>query len=354
MEIFIKGIGNISPQHTTDNNAFLDEVVNHEHDFLSCIKPNYKEFISPIQLRRMSKLIKMGISASKMSLQDAGVENPGAIITGTGLGLVGDTEKFLNQVIDSNEEFLAPTAFIQSTHNTISGQVAIALKCYNYNNTYSHRGFSFESALLDAMLLINDNDAENALVGGFDEITPEHHSIIKKTRWVKDEKIKSLDLLHHKTQGTIVGEGVIFFTLTGKKEPGTYAKIKNIKTIYKPENHQVIEQKIEQFLAENELTKEDIDLVVLGANGNIDTDDIYYHLADNYFDTNYAYFKHLSGDYHTAGSFGMWMAAKAIKHQKVPEIARFKKESFTDKPIKNVLVYNHFRNIDHSLYLLTQ
>ncbi|MFO7829844.1 MAG: hypothetical protein R6V23_14565, partial [Bacteroidales bacterium] len=81
MEIYIKGIGNISPQNTTDNSKFLDEVVNHEHEFLSCIEPNYKEFISPIQLRRMSKLIKMGISASKMSLRDAEIENPGAIIT---------------------------------------------------------------------------------------------------------------------------------------------------------------------------------------------------------------------------------------------------------------------------------
>lgn len=354
MEVYIKGIGNISPQNTIDSSIFLNEIVSHDTDFVSCIEPNYKEFINPIQLRRMSKLIKMGISASKICLKDAGIENPGAIITGTGLGLVGDTEKFLNQMLDNNEEFLAPTAFIQSTHNTISGQVAIALKCFNYNNTYSHRGFSFESALLDGMLLIKDKDAENVLIGGFDEITPEHHSIIKKTRWVKNETIKSLELLDHKTQGTIVGESVTFFSLTGKKDENTYARIKNIKTIYKPESNEEIELKIGQFLAENSLTKDDIDLVVLGLNGNIDTDDVYYHLADNYFNTNYAYFKHLCGDYHTAGSFALWFAANTIKHQRVPEITRFRKENFTEKPIKNVLVYNHFREVDHSIFLLTQ
>lgn len=353
MDVYIKGIGNISPQNTIDSNIFLDDIVNHDAGFLTSIAPNYKEFINPIQLRRMSKLIKMGISASKLCLKDAGIENPGAIITGTGLGLVGDTEKFLNQVLDYNEEFLAPTAFIQSTHNTISGQVAIALQCFNYNNTYSHRGFSFESALLDGMLLIKDKDAENVLVGGFDEITPEHHSIVKKTRWVKNETIKSLELLKHKTQGTIVGEGVGFFSLTGEKE-NTYAKIKDIKTIYKPETKEEIEAKISQFLNENDLTKDDIDLVVLGINGNVDTDDIYYHLADNYFDTNYAYFKHLSGDYHTVGTFALWFAANTIKHQKVPEVARFRKENFTERPIKNVLVYNHFREVDHSIFLLTQ
>ena len=354
MGVYIKGIGNISPQNTIDSSKFLDEIVEHDTEFLSSVEPNYKEYINPIQLRRMSKLIKMGISASKICLNDAGIENPGAIITGTGLGLVGDTEKFLNLVLDNNEEFLAPTAFIQSTHNTISGQVAIALKCFHYNNTYSHRGFSFESALLDGMLLVENKDAENVLVGGFDEITHEHHSIIKKTRWVKNEQIKNLDLLNHKTQGTIVGESVAFFTLTAKKDDGTYARIKNIKTIYKPENYKEIEEKIDQFLTENELAKSDIDLVVLGLNGNTDTDGYYSHLADNYFDTNYAYFKHLSGDYHTVGSFALWFAANTIKHQKVPELARFRKENFTEKPIKNVLVYNHFREVDHSIFLLTQ
>ena len=354
MEVYIKGIGNISPQKTTESGIFLNEVVNHETDFLTAIEPNYKEFINPVQLRRMSKLIKMGISASKISLQDAGVENPGAIITGTGLGLVGDTEKFLNQVLDYNEEFLTPTAFIQSTHNTISGQVAIALQCFNYNNTYSHRGFSFESALLDGMLLVENKDADNVLIGGFDEITTEHHSIVKKTRWVKKETFNSLELLDHKTPGTLVGETVAFFTLTSEKSDKNYARIKDIKTIYKPENNQEIESKIDEFLAKNDLSKDDIDLVILGLNGNVDTDDVYINLADNYFNTNYAYFKHLSGDFHTVGSFALWFAANTIKHQKVPEVARFRKENFTEKPIKNVLVYNQFREVDHSIYLLTQ
>lgn len=354
MEVYIKGIGNISPQNTTDSKVFFDEVVNHQTHFLPCIEPDYKEFINPVQLRRLSKLIKMGISASKMCLQDAGIENPGAIITGTGLGLLGDTEKFLNQVLDHNEELLAPTAFIQSTHNTISGHVAIALKCSKYNNTYSHRGFSFESALLDGMLLVENKDADNVLVGGFDEITSDHYQIIKKTRWVKDENIKSLELLDHNTPGTIAGEGVAFFALAGKKEENAYCKIQDIKTIYKPENYQEIEAKIDELLARNHLKKEDIDLVILGLNGNVYTDGVYKYLADYYFNANYAYFKHLSGDYHTVGSFALWFAANTIKHQKVPEIARFRKENFTEKPIKNVLVYNHFREVDHSIFLLTQ
>jgi len=354
MEVYIKGMGVISPQNTTDNNSFLDEIVVHDKEYLNCIEPSYKEHINPIQIRRMSRLIKMSIYASKFCLKDAGIENPGGIISGTGLGLVEDTEKFLNSILDHNEQFLTPTSFIQSTHNTISGQVAIALQCFNYNNTYSHRGFSFESALLDAMLLIHDKDAENVLVGGFDEITEQHHSILKKTKWVKKEKVNHLDLLNHKTQGTIDGEGVSFFSLTGKKDATNYAQIKNISTLYKPADFQEIENHIEKFLTDNGVSKNDLDLVVLGLDGNIDTDGIYYHLTEKYFNTNYAYFKHLVGEYHTCGAFALWLAAKAIKTQTVPEIARFNKQNFTNKPIKNVLVYNHFKNINHTFYLLNQ
>lgn len=354
MEVFIKGAGIISPQKTTDNNVFLNEIVTHERDLLKSVEPVYKDYINPIQLRRMSRLIKMSITASKICLKEAGIDNPGAIISGTGLGLVEDTEKFLNSVLDYKEQFLTPTSFIQSTHNTISGQVAIALQCFNYNNTYSHRGFSFESALLDAMLLINDKDAENALVGGFDEITEEHHGILKKTKWVKKEQISHLDLLNSKTPGTYDGEGVSFFSLTGKRESGIYAQIKNISTLYKPKDYTEIESHIEKFLSENRVSKNDLDLVVLGLNGDVETDGIYYHLAQHYFNTNYAYFKHLVGDYHTVGAFALWFGAKCIKHQNVPEVAIYNKANFIKKPIKNVLVYNHFKNINHSFYLLNQ
>ncbi len=45
---------------------------------------------------------------------------PGAIITGTALGCLEDTVTFLTRMIELNEELLPPTAFIQSTHNTVA------------------------------------------------------------------------------------------------------------------------------------------------------------------------------------------------------------------------------------------
>jgi len=190
MEIYIKGIGNISPQNTFNNDFFLEEIAEYSDEHLKCIEPDYKKYIKPVLLRRMSRIIKMGIYAAKISLDDAEVSIPDAIITGTGLGCIEDTEKFLFSMIKDNESFLPPTPFIQSTHNTISSQIALLLKCHNYNNTYVHRGISFESALIDSMMLLKENFANNVLTGGADEITHNSFLITKRLGHWKNPEIR--------------------------------------------------------------------------------------------------------------------------------------------------------------------
>ena len=90
---------------------------------------------------------------------------PDAVIAGTGLGCLEDTEKFLGSIYTLQEHLLNPTPFINSTHNTIAGAIALAIKCHGYNATYTHRGFSFESALLDALMLASENPEAAILAG---------------------------------------------------------------------------------------------------------------------------------------------------------------------------------------------
>ena len=179
-KIYINGLGNISPQKTADNGKFLEEPVNYETNQLKSIDPGYKDFIPADQIRRMSRIIRMGIASARICLKDAGDPMPDAIITGTGFGCLEDTEKFLGTMIRNNEEFLTPTSFIQSTHNTVAGQIALQLKCHNYNFTYVHRGFSFESALIDAITQISLGNFHNALTGGMDELTQSSFSIMER------------------------------------------------------------------------------------------------------------------------------------------------------------------------------
>src|SRR5512138_2781239 len=123
MGAYIQGFGNISIQNTFEQKGF-PEPLWYQEPYVRCLDPDFKNFISPIDARRMSKLIKRAIITAKTCIAESGIDMPDAIISGTGLGSIDDTEKFLSAMIENNEKFLQPTYFIQSTHNTISSQIA--------------------------------------------------------------------------------------------------------------------------------------------------------------------------------------------------------------------------------------
>lgn len=129
--------------------------------------------------RRMSKVIRTAVATAVETI--CGVENIDGldgIITATGWGCLSDSERFLRNVIADKEQMLNPTPFIQSTFNTVGGQIALLRHNHCYNVTYVNRSHSFEDALLDAMMRIADGDSSNVIVGAFDEQTPSQHKIM--------------------------------------------------------------------------------------------------------------------------------------------------------------------------------
>jgi 3-oxoacyl-(acyl-carrier-protein) synthase len=353
MKAYINGIGAVSPQNTLSEDHFLDDVQAVETHLLQVLKPDYKQFVSPKVLRRMSKIVRMSVAAAKTAMTEAGIEQPDAILTGTGMGCQADTEKFLNSVIDNNEELLNPTAFIQSTHNTMGAQIALMLQNHNYNLTYVNRGFSFESALLDSLLLLAENKAKNVLLGGIDEITEESWLISTKTGVYKKEPLNNLKLLDDKQEGALAGEGASFFMISNEKTDTSCARITAPETFYKPENISVIKEKITGFLNARELAPENIDLILYGYSGDKKAGHIYEQMEHDLFLQNAgAYFKHLSGEYDTAVAFAVWLGTKILKTGTVPEVIRRKNNS--GSAVRNILIYNISHNMYHSLILLEE
>ncbi len=350
--VYINGTASLSPQNSLDYNKFLEGIIEYEKDFLQSIKPNYKEYMKPIAARRMSKTVKNGIICSQKALQEAKVDIPDAIIVGTGLGIVSDTEKFLENMLNNDEKFLTPTAFIQSTHNTVAAQIALKLKCHNYNFTYVNRGFSFESAVIDAIMHINEGK-RNILIGGTDEMSEHYFHIIRKNgRW-KKTKVKNTELLNYTTNGAICGEGVNFFIISSEKNENTYSEIKAINTFYKPENSEEINIKLKSFLNNADTKINDIDLVITGHTGDAVGDKIYYNfLQENFRNKPASYYKHLTGEYQTANSFALWLGANILKTQIIPDFIRLNGNPISK--IKNILIYNHYFDINHSFILLSQ
>jgi len=351
MDVYIKGLGNISPQNTADNSQFLEEIVEYNQNNLQVIHPVYKDHINPIRLRRMSRMIKMGIAAASICLDDAGLTDPGAIITGTGFGCTGDTEKFLLAMIANAEQHLTPTAFMQSTHNTISGQIAIMLNCNNYNSTYVNRGTSFEAAFQDAMMLIEEGEANDALIGGFDECTDNHYIITSRLGYWKERDIKNTDLYTAGSKGSISGEGASFFAISKDSGNNSYAKIKAVSHFYKPDGFEDVEKRILSFLEANGHSPGSVDLVVNGLNGDEEGDRVYHQLMSGMLkNCTHTRYKHLCGEYDVSSAFALWLASKILKTQTVPKSVRV--ENAPEGQIKTVLVYNHFNFSYQGLFLL--
>ena len=167
--------------------------------------------------RRMSRVVKMGVTTALETLH--AFDNFGtidAIVTATHLGCIADSEKFLANSITNQEQMLNPTPFIQSTFNTVGAQIALIRGLHIYNNTFSHRYLSFESALLDAMLQLDCFGATAVLVEVFDELTPTVETILT-----------SMGMLKKRTEG----EGAIAFILTSAKLPCSVAQITELAFI---------------------------------------------------------------------------------------------------------------------------
>ncbi|KAK6021762.1 Beta-ketoacyl synthase protein, partial [Ostertagia ostertagi] len=186
----------IRPAATVIEQRDMHHVVSNSFGFG---EPDYRPFINPVAIRRMSRLMKMAISAAVQCINEAELMAPDAIITGTGRGSMTDTEHFLNDMIRLEEGAMNPTSFIQSTYNSPNGWIAMLLKCTAYNQTYVHRGSSLELALLDAQLILAEGgeDTRNVLAGSYDELTDDYFLVKGKINYWKDIIPPSLELLQH-------------------------------------------------------------------------------------------------------------------------------------------------------------
>lgn len=349
MAVYIKGMSNISPQKTCDGTPLLSQPLTYATNRLTCVEPDYAAYIDAKQIRRMSRIIKMGIASATIALRAAGVQMPDAIITGTGYGCLEDTGIFLSKMIANNEDALNPTPFIQSTHNTIGSQIALLLQCQRYNQTYTQSALSFESALIDALLQLSEDGNRDILVGGIDETTDVSHGILERFGVFRKEVSNTLQLFEGTQSGTINGEGSAFFVLSGVKQPDSDVAIEAVRTFYKPDS-QTLRSAMDDMISQASLSNKDIDLVLCGKSGNQKDDTVVYKLLRDAlpFSEN-GVFKHLCGEYPVASAFACWLAAMILKNKQVPKIVTGKP---SDRAIRNVLVFNQYFGIHYSLILL--
>ena len=332
--IYINGATALSVQNTLLGFQ-PNDFVTHKQRFVQAIDPDFKEYIPVMVARRMSRIIKRAITVSQLALQDARVEMPDAIIFGTGLGCIEDTEKFLNAVLDQEEQLLQPGFFIQSTHNTIASQVALRLGCHGYNNTLVQRRLSFESALLDASMLFKEGKMRTILTGGHDELTPTYFSLLDKAGYYSYNEETGV--------GNFAGEGSISFVLSSTPHSGSYAVIQGLELRYTPQNDASFGSVVIPFLQKLGVSPNDLCALFTAYTEDEMSRSVYRDLSSAPFThlTHIPYKAHC-GEFFTAPAFGMWLAAHYLRSGYFPQSRQ--------KPY--ILLHNYSHHRHHSVMLI--
>ncbi|MHB8894931.1 MAG: beta-ketoacyl synthase N-terminal-like domain-containing protein [Candidatus Geothermincolia bacterium] len=131
-----------------------------------------ESFVDRKALRRMDTISRLAILGACLALRDAGVERPDermGVALATGYGPSGTTLAFLDSFIDSGDACSSPTQFSSSVHNAPAANLSTLLGVTGPNLTVSQFEVSASSALLTAILWLEEGRVDRVLVGGVDE-----------------------------------------------------------------------------------------------------------------------------------------------------------------------------------------
>ncbi|WP_317898299.1 beta-ketoacyl synthase chain length factor [Aurantibacillus circumpalustris] len=344
--LFIHKIACISPQQTFSTVA-IDALNESVENKLKVIEPSYEGIPNNI-LRRMGKAVKMTVGAALPLLENAKALD--GIIIGTANGGMEDCIKFMNQIMEYDEGLLTPGNFVQSTPNGLAAQIGLLKKNNGYNITHVHRGLSFENAVIDAAMMLNDFPENNYLLGAADEISSYNYNVDFLGGWYKKETVSNKNLYTLDSPASIAGEGAVMCIVNSKKE-GALGQLKAIHTVHS-EDKQYVMQELKAFLAQH-LKNESPDILISGENGD-NRFLPYYEAAEKLVDktTNILRFKHMSGEYPTASSHALWLALHILQTGSFPNHCVKRKSE--NRSFENILIYNNYKGAQHSFMLVSR
>ena len=280
--IYIKAATQISMQQPLSE-EWMTTPFEPAEPYLRSQDPNFREWLNPLESRRMGKILKRALVTALKVMRDTDINQPDAIITGTGLGCIENTELFLDQLCREGEELLKPTYFMQSTHNTISSLIAIQTGCHGYNTTYSHKSVSFDSALFDAFTQLRLGDIQTALVTGNDEMTPSYFRILQRTGYIGQP-------------GQVTASEASVAMLLTTDPTDALCEVEQMSMTF----------------GTPAIPQTDADLLVLGTNGSPANDAPYQQVISQYPDVQAFEYKKLFGESYTASGLGIYATAHLL------------------------------------------
>ncbi len=297
---------------------------------------DYKEHIEARQLRRLSKVAKMGIYSAKACLAKTEKQQAESLIVATNTGGFSALDSFISSMIEKQEQNLSPVYFLQSLLSDVTGQIVLSLGIEGYTTTYTNRGGAFESSLLDAKILLEEQPNQTVLVGGTDELPASYSDIIRHSNF--------LDTGGQEGQASDIplGENAIFFALNTQIEEGDVI-ISDCQSYLGLAPEQANE-KLQAFLSTNAGVIPDL---VLSGFYNEEQFSSYFPGLEA--KKNVVLFKQYCGEFPTSTAFGVWLAEQVLKGEISPEALGLPETLLA----KNILIINQFRASNFSFTLLS-
>lgn len=305
------------------------------------IDPDFREFLTPLEARRMGRMIKRAVAVSLTSIRESGISRPDAIITGTGLGCMEYSENILVSLDTVGEGNVKPSAFMQSTHNTIGSIIGIKTCNHGYNCTYSHLGISFELSLADAWTQLSLGKISSALVGCHDEMTPAWFSIFRDSGYVPDGL------------SCPVGEASVAFMISSEKDRAL-AELGGVKTLYKPDMKRLAGT-LYKLLEDNCISMDEVSCIMAGLNGNSLNDRVYTDFCNEFCPgIPVLSCKPVFGESLSSSALSFYCSLSCIRYGYVPVSMTVGMDSTDGQCIipENILIFNHSDNKEFSFVLL--
>jgi hypothetical protein len=318
----------------------------------------------PRALRRLGRAQRLALGAAQDAI-DAWGGSPepaddAAALVGTGLGCLGETAAFLENLVERDEREPSPTHFIHSVHNAAAAQIALCFGLRGETSTFSHGQISFELALWQALWLIRRGRSRQVVVVGVDELSPYAVAAGQARGWWRRDPAPLEPMAGGGLDGSLPGEGAAGLVLGPPAEGRARVDAVRVEPLLDPRLSRLDPRAEAGFigdaLAAAGRAPDGVDLFLLGANGDRRLDALYGDVARALAaaapGARCGVFKHRCGEFCTAPAVGVALAARAVGEGRLPPEIRPLPGGEEPPGVSRVAVYHLHEAGYHSVCLV--
>jgi 3-oxoacyl-[acyl-carrier-protein] synthase II len=283
------GISGIKPVSLFDTTNLRSKSAGEIKDF------NPEAILGQKGLRNMDRSTKLALAASKLALDDAGLENPIAeektdefgVSLGSTMGSVWSISEFDKEALNEGPRSVNPALFPNTVINSPASQISIKFNIQGFNSTLSTGFCASLDAIYYAMNMISLYDYKVVLSGGVEELCEQTYKGFYKIGHLAGSRVGKEEIncpFDKRRNGIIFGEGAAIFILeelehARSRSAKIYAELLGYGTSFDPESRNIYNpmakgaiRAMKECLKDAKLDAADIGYVSAAANSTLDCD----------------------------------------------------------------------------------